>query len=89
MNVEMAIDIMRNLLQITLLLISPILGTAVSVGLLVSLVQSVTSIQEQTLTFVPKLFAVGSTLVVSAHWMTIQLMEFCTQYLQRIPEMAP
>lgn len=89
MNLEMAIDIMRSMLQMSLLLVSPILGTAVSVGLLISLIQSVTSIQEQTLTFVPKLFAVGATLLVSSHWMMLQLMEFCTRFIERMPEMAP
>lgn len=73
----------------SLLLVTPILGTAVSVGLVISLIQSVTSIQEQTLTFVPKLFAVGATLLVSSHWMMLQLMEFCTRFIEKMPEMSP
>ena len=55
MTMELAVDIMRNLLQTGLLLSVPILGTAMVVGLLVSFIQSITSLQEQTLTFVPKL----------------------------------
>ena len=55
MTMELAVDIMRNLLQTALLLSVPILGTALVVGLTVSFVQSITSLQEQTLTFVPKL----------------------------------
>ena len=58
MTLELAVDIMRNLLQTGLLLAIPILGTATVVGLLVSFVQSITSLQEQTLTFVPKMVAV-------------------------------
>ena len=59
MTMEMAVDIMRNLLQTALLLSVPILGTALAVGLTVSFVQSITSLQEQTLTFVPKLVCVS------------------------------
>ena len=55
---ELAVDIMRNLLQTGLILAMPILGTATVVGLLVSFIQSITSLQEQTLTFVPKLVCV-------------------------------
>ena len=49
MTLELAVDIMRNLLQTALLLAIPILGTAMVVGLLISFVQSITSLQEQTL----------------------------------------
>ena len=56
MTMELAVDIMRNLLQTGLILSIPILGTATVVGLVVSFVQSITSLQEQTLTFVPNWF---------------------------------
>ena len=54
MNVEMAIDLLRSLITISLVLIGPIVLVAVGVGVAVSLFQAVTSIQEQTLTFVPE-----------------------------------
>ena len=56
---ELAVDILRNLLQTGLILSIPILGTATVVGLVVSFIQSITSLQEQTLTFVPKLICVS------------------------------
>ena len=62
MTMELAVDVMRHLLQTGLLLSIPILGTATVVGLLVSFVQSITSLQEQTLTFVPKLICVSLAL---------------------------
>ena len=68
MTMEMAVDIMRNLLQTGLILAIPILGTATVVGLLVSFVQSITSLQEQTLTFVPKLVCVSLAIVLSANF---------------------
>ena len=88
MTMEMAVDIMRNLLQTGLLLAIPILGTATVVGLAVSLIQSITSIQEQTLTFVPKLVCVSLAIIVSANFILRTLMEFCISMLSMLPTMA-
>ena len=88
MTMEMAVDIMRNLLQTGLLLAVPILGTATVVGLAVSLIQSITSIQEQTLTFVPKLICVSLAIIVSANFILRTLMEFCISMFNLIPAMA-
>jgi flagellar biosynthetic protein FliQ len=88
MNVEMAIDLLRSLITISLVLIGPIVLVAVGVGVAVSLFQAVTSIQEQTLSFVPKLVAVALLLIVSAPWMIRQLMQFTVSCFARIPEMV-
>ena len=88
MTMEMAVDIMRNLLQTGLLLAVPILGTATVVGLAVSLIQSITSIQEQTLTFVPKLICVSLAIIVSANFILRTMMEFCVSMFNLIPTMA-
>ena len=63
----MAIELFRQAIYNALMLVSPILITTIVVGLTVSLVQAVTSIQEQTLSFAPKLFAVGGVLVFTAN----------------------
>jgi len=88
MNLELAVDFLRELVMVCLILVAPTLLTAMFVGLLVSLFQSVTSIQEQTLTFVPKLLAVAFVFLVSAHWMVRSLMEFCTLFFNRLSDMA-
>ena len=88
MTMEMAVDIMRNLLQTGLLLAIPVLGTATVVGLAVSLIQSITSIQEQTLTFVPKLICVSLAIIVSANFILRTLSEFCISMFNLIPAMA-
>jgi flagellar biosynthesis protein FliQ len=88
MNVEMAIDLIRSLITISLVLIGPIVGVTVAVGVAVSLFQAVTSIQEQTLSFVPKLAAVAGLLVVSAPWMVRQMMQFTEACFARLPEMV-
>jgi len=88
MTMELAVDIMRNLLQTALLLSIPILGTALVVGLTVSFVQSITSLQEQTLTFVPKLICVSLAVVLSANFMLKTLTDFCISMFNLIPTMA-
>ena len=77
MTMELAVDIMRNLLQTGLILSIPILGTALVVGLVVSFIQSITSLQEQTLTFVPKLVCVSLAIVISANFILKTMTEFC------------
>ena len=88
MTMELAVDIMRNLLQTALILSIPILGTALVVGLTVSFVQSITSLQEQTLTFVPKLVCVSLAVVLSANFMLKTLTDFCISMFNLIPTMA-
>ncbi|MBT3635905.1 MAG: flagellar biosynthetic protein FliQ [Opitutae bacterium] len=88
MTMELAVDILRNLLQTGLILSIPILGTATAVGLIVSFIQSITSLQEQTLTFVPKLICVSMAIVLSANFILKTLTEFCISMISMIPTMA-
>ena len=88
MTMELAVDIMRNLLQTGLILSIPILGTALVVGLVVSFVQSITSLQEQTLTFVPKLVCVSLAIVISANFILKTMTEFLISMLNLISTMA-
>ncbi len=83
-----AVEMLRSLVTICLVVVAPILAVAISSGLIVSLVQTVTSIQEQTLTFVPKLLAVAGVIMFGAPWMLRHLMEFTISFLQRMPEMT-
>lgn len=88
MNVETAIELFRQAVVNALMLVSPILITTIVVGLIISLIQSVTSIQEQTLSFAPKLFAVGGVLIVGSAWLVNTLMSFTIEVYQKIPEIA-
>lgn len=72
----------------SLLIVGPILLTGMATGILVSLFQAVTSIQEQTLTFVPKLLTVGLVLVISAPWVLRNMMQFTISFFSRLPEMV-
>ncbi len=88
MTMELAVDIMRNLLQTGLILSIPILGTALVIGLAVSFIQSITSLQEQTLTFVPKLVCVSLAIVISANFILKTMTEFCISMFNLMPTMA-
>jgi len=61
---------------VTMLIIGPILLIGMMIGLIISLVQAVTQIQEQTLAFVPKIFAMGVAVVLVMPWMFQRLLEY-------------
>ncbi|MBU6182744.1 MAG: flagellar biosynthesis protein FliQ [Verrucomicrobia bacterium] len=88
MNQESAIEMLRSLITISLLVNTPIIGAAVIVGVVISLLQAVTSIQEPTLSFAPKLIAIGAVIIVGAPWMLRQLMDFTIFFINKIPEMT-
>ena len=88
MNMEQSLEVLRVLITTSLLVVSPILLVSLVVGVTVSLLQSVTSIQEQTLSFVPKLIAIALALVLVAPWMLRTLMQLTTSFLTRLPEMV-
>lgn len=76
MNENIVIDIARQAIYIMLKTSAPILITSLVVGLIVSILQTVTSIQEQTLTFVPKLIAVFLILILTGGWILNTLKEY-------------
>ncbi len=88
MSPEFAVELLKSLMLQAVTLASPILMTALSIGLAVSLFQAVTSIQEQTLTFVPKALGITGLLAVLLPWMMRTLIEFTTMVIQKIPEMV-
>jgi flagellar biosynthetic protein FliQ len=80
MNYDQAtIELVRETLLISLKIAAPILLAGVVVGLVISIFQAVTSIQEQTLTFVPKIVAMLLVAVVLIPWIAVRLMEFTVQ----------
>ncbi len=88
MNPEFAAELLKTLMFQAVTLAAPILVTAMAVGLCISLFQSVTSIQEQTLTFVPKALCIVGILVVLMPWMLRSLMEFTIAVIQKMPQMV-
>ena len=81
------IEIAMRMMTVTAKVAAPILITSLAIGLAISLFQSVTQIQEVTLTFVPKLAGVALVIVVSGHWMLGQLISFTHQLFDLIPRL--
>jgi len=85
MPLALILDLARDSLTLALMMAGPLLAVALIVGLVVSLFQAVTSIQEQTLSFVPKLFAVGITFIILLSWMLQSMMKFTTDLFVSLP----
>jgi flagellar biosynthetic protein FliQ len=85
MNPDLVGQIAREALETTLFLSLPILGIGLIVGLLVSLLQAVTQIQEGTLVFVPKIVVVFVALLVLGPWMMRKMMFYTEQLIVNLP----
>ena len=78
MTIDAISDITRDALFLIIKVSLPVLLVSLTVGLIVSIFQTVTSIQEQTLTFVPKIVCVFMALILFGHWMLSSIVEFMT-----------
>jgi flagellar biosynthesis protein FliQ len=87
MDSNAVLDIGLQGLIIAAKLSAPVLITALVVGFAVSLVQSITQIQEVTLSFVPKVVAIGFALLVTGHWMISEMVSFTHQMFDKIPSL--
>jgi len=85
MSPEAALDLSAQALVIAAKLAAPILVTALVVGFAISLLQSITQVQEVTLSFVPKAIAVGIALLVAGNWMITEMVAFTNEMFARIP----
>lgn len=87
MTPEMVIDVGKEAGEIIVLLSAPPLLAGLAVGLLVSLFQAATQIQEMTLSFIPKLLAVGAALVIAGHWMLSLITDYVIRLYHSIPNL--
>jgi flagellar biosynthesis protein FliQ len=85
MTPSVVIDIGRHALELTLLISAPLFIAALATGLLISIFQAATQINESTLSFVPKLVAIFVTLILAGPWMLTML----TDYIRRLYEAIP
>lgn len=88
MNPEVAIDLFKTTILFALYMVSPFLGAALVVGLVTSILQSVTSLQEQTLTFAPKLVVMALVLIGLGPWLLRSLTEFTVQIIAKMVELG-
>ncbi|MDF2902687.1 MAG: fliQ [Bacillus sp. (in: firmicutes)] len=75
----------QSSIYVTLLVLAPVLGVALAVGLIVSIFQTVTQIQEQTLAFTPKIIGVFASLLIFGPWMLTHLIDFTRNILTNLP----
>lgn len=85
MSPELVLELSRQAVKVTLLVSLPILGIGLVVGILVSLFQAATQIQEMTLTFVPKIVSIFVGLLLLLPWIMNQLMGFTMELLGNLP----
>ena len=85
MTPEFVINLVQNALFMLIVVSAPIMAVALLVGLLVSVLQAATQINEMTLTFIPKLLAMFLVLVLAGPWMMTTLVEFLQRSLLSIP----
>ncbi len=88
MSIGEAVYLIRSGVLETLLLSAPMLIVAVVVGLVISIFQATTSIQEQTLTFAPKIAAILASLIFFGSWIMTSLVKYTVQIFQMIPDMV-
>lgn len=85
MTPESVMTIGRHALEVTILVSAPLLLTALAVGLLVSVFQAATQINEMTLSFIPKLLVMFLMLVVAGPWMVNMMMDYTRRLFSSIP----
>ena len=87
MTPEVAVDLFREALWLTALIVAVIVTPSLIVGLLVAMFQAATQINEQTLSFLPRLLVMLLTLIVAGPWLTQQLTDFMQNLIQNIPQL--
>ena len=87
MTPETVTTIGQQALWVTMMIASPLLGSALAVGLLVGMIQAATQINEMTLSFIPKLLVLVLSLVVAGPWMLSVIVNYTKQLIHQIPSL--
>lgn len=87
MENEFVIEVVSQALRVTLMLAAPMLIGALVVGVLISIFQAVTQINEQTLSFIPKILVIIAALVIFSPWMMETMVSFTRELFVSIPEL--
>jgi len=85
---DMAVQIGRDALSMVMLVAAPVLGLGLLVGILVSIFQATTQIQEQTLAFIPKIIAVFIAILVFGPWMLSLMVDYTREIFISLPHMV-
>ena len=85
MSPEVFVDILRDALWLIIILVAAIVVPSLIVGLIVAIFQAATSINEQTLSFLPRLIVTLLAVMFAGHWITGTITDFTIELIQRIP----
>jgi flagellar biosynthetic protein FliQ len=88
MNQDTVVSLATQAMSLALKISLPLLGVGLVVGVVISIIQAVTSIQEQTLSFIPKVLAMAAVLVIGGPWMLNQLLSYTSDLWTSIPNMV-
>ena len=86
MTPELVMNIGRQAIEVTLLLSGPMLLAALVIGLIISIFQAATQINEQTLSFIPKLLGILLTLILAGPWMLQMMVDYIRRLFESIPQ---
>lgn len=87
MTPEVAVDLFRDALWLTTLMVAVLVVPSLLVGLVVAMFQAATQINEQTLSFLPRLLVMLITLIIAGPWLVQKFMEYITSLYTNIPQM--
>jgi flagellar biosynthetic protein FliQ len=87
-NEDVVINLVMNAMALAFKVAMPLLGVALVLGLVVSVIQAVTQIQEQTLSFIPKILGMAVVLVVAGPWMLGQVITYTQELYAAIPDLV-
>jgi flagellar biosynthetic protein FliQ len=87
MTTDTVIELTMTAIELAMKIALPLLGVGLGVGLMISVFQAITQIQEQTLTFIPKIIATVAVLVVGGPWMLDQLLMYTQELWLSIPDL--
>lgn len=82
MNADIAVDLVSSALRLTMLLVCVLVVPGMLVGLVIGLFQAATQINEQTLSFLPRLLVTLLAIALAGHWMAARMMDFCVAVFQ-------
>ena len=85
MDTALVVELGREALWVAILISGPLLGVALAVGLVIGIIQAATSINEMTLSFIPKLAAMVFVLILVGSWQIAVIVDFTRKLFERIP----
>ena len=88
MDQDVVVSLATQAMSLALKLSLPLLGVGLLVGVVISIIQAVTQIQEQTLSFIPKVLGMAAVLVIGGPWMLNQLLSYTADLWSAIPNMV-